>query len=139
MPAPACHAAGRRDGRYSAVVRRRFVPLAVALVALLGAAPGQAARKKKPRPTPTATPTPAPLLKAAGSCIAWVPRKHLILAEVGTTGRVFRVDASTEVAVRVRVGARIRILYVEGPEGPVARKILPGPIVAPPAPVPRGD
>ena len=125
MPAPACHAAGRGDGRYSAVVQRRFVPLTVALVALLGAAPGQAARKKKRPPDAAATPTPVPLLKAAGSCIAWVPRKHLILAEVGTTGRDFRVDASTEVAAKVRVGARIRILYVEGPEGPVAQEDPP--------------
>ena len=124
---------GAVDGRYSASVRSRCGSLAVALVALLGAAPGQSTPKKKPRPTPTATSTPPPLLKAAGSCVAWVPRKHLILAEVGTSGRVFRVDASTEITARVRVGSRIRILYVEGPEGPVARKILPGPVVAPSA------
>ncbi len=136
---PRATLSGAADGRYSAAVRRRFGPLAVVLAALLGAAPGLAARKKKPSPTPTATPTPPPLLKAAGSCLAWVRGKHLILAEVGTTGRVFRVDASTEITTKVRVGYRIRILYVEGPEGPVARKILPGPVVAPPAPAPRGD
>jgi hypothetical protein len=127
------------DGRYSLFVRRRFGPLAVVLAAFLGAAPGLSAPKKKPRPTPAATPTPRPLQKAAGSCIAWVPGKHLVLAEVGTTGRVFRVDASTEVTSRVRVGARVRVLYVEGPEGPVARKILPGPVEVPPAAPPRGD
>ena len=100
-------------------------------VLLLSGSPGTlSAAKKKPRPTPTATPTPVPLLRAAGSCIAYEPGVHILLAEVGTTGRVFRVDASTEVATRPRVGSRVRILYVEGPEGPVARKILPGPVVA---------
>ncbi len=113
--------------------------LAGGLAALLGAAPGQAAPKKKPRPTPTATPTPQALLRAAGSCLAWVPGQHLVLAEVGTSGRVFRVDASTEIATEVRVGSRVRILYVGGPEGPVARKILPGPVAASPAPKPEAD
>jgi hypothetical protein len=107
--------------------------LAGGLAALLGAAPGQAAPKKKPRPTPTATPTPQVLLRAAGSCLAWVPGKHLVLAEVGTSGRVFLVDSSTEIRAEVRVGSRVRILYVQGPGGPVARKILPGPVGTSPA------
>lgn len=106
--------------------------LAAGLSALLGTAPAAALPKKKP--TPTATPTPAPLLRAAGSCLDWIPGKHLVLAEVGTTGRVFRVDSATVIAAEVKVGARVRILYTEGPEGPVAKRILPGPVVTPPAP-----
>ena len=115
-------------------VRRLPALCAAALLGLAGTAAGLPAAKKKP--VPTATPTPAPLLKAAGSCLAWVPGKHLILAEVGTTGRAFRVDASTEIEVKVRVGSRIRVLYEESPEGPVARKILPGPVVSGPTPTP---
>ncbi|HUM01860.1 MAG TPA: hypothetical protein VL084_06215 [Thermoanaerobaculia bacterium] len=105
---------------------------AVALMVLFGTFPGLAASKKKPTPTPT----PAPLLRAAGSCLAWIPGKHLVLAEVGTTGRVFRVDASTEIGVKIGVGSRLRVLYEMGPEGPVARKILPGPVVSGPTPTP---
>jgi len=116
-------------------LRRLSALLAAVLMGLSGTAPGLPAAKKK-KPTPTATPTPAPLLKAAGSCLAWVPGKHLILAEVGTTGRAFRVDASTEIGVKVRVGSRLRVLYEESPEGPVARKVLPGPVVQKPTPVP---
>ncbi|HQR45356.1 MAG TPA: hypothetical protein PK598_04975, partial [Thermoanaerobaculia bacterium] len=85
---------------------------------------------------PTATPTPAPLLRAAGSCLSYAPGKNVVLAEVGTTGRVFRIDAETRLETRVRVGARLRILYVEGPEGPVARRVLPGPAPEKPSPTP---
>ena len=42
-------------------------------------------------------------------------------------GRAFKIDASTDIATRVRRGVRLRILYVETPDGPVARKIMPGP------------
>ena len=137
----------RRDGgacrrpppKYPPLVPERARRLAAVLAALLWATPGLALPKKKPRPSPTATPTPTPLFRAAGSCIAWVPGKHLVLAEVGTTGRVFRIDASTEISADVRIGSRVRVLYVTGPEGPLARKILPGPIVSPPAPKPHGD
>jgi hypothetical protein len=120
-------------------VPKRARLLAGSLAALLGSVPGQASAKKKPRPTPTATPAPEPLFRAAGSCLAWVPGKHLILAEVGASGRVFRIDASTEIAAKVRVGSRLRVLYVTTPDGPVARKILPGPILATPARRPPGD
>ncbi len=116
-------------------MRRFGLALGVAVLALAASPEGDAA-KKKPRPTPTATPTPVPLLRAAGSCLSWVPGKNLVLAEVGTTGRVFRVDSSTKIETKVRTGARLRILYVEGPDGPIARKILPGPIVATPTPGP---
>lgn len=108
--------------------------LGVAVLAL--AAPPEAdAAKKKPGPKPTATPapTPVPLLRAAGSCLSFVAGKHLVLAEVGTTGRVFRVDSATRIETNVRAGARLRILYVEGPDGPVARRVLPGPVVEKPA------
>ena len=95
--------------------------------------------KEKPPPTPTAVPAPAPLRRAAGSCVAFELGHHVLVAEVGTTGRLFRIDASTVMATRPRIGSRIRILYIETPEGPVARKILPGPIVATPIPSPRSD
>ncbi len=149
MPDRPCHPVGRPSAAsreslcagptYPPAVPKSAGLLAGGLAALLGASPGQAAPKKKPRPTPTATPTPQALLRAAGSCLAWVPGKHLILAEVGTSGRVFRIDSSTEISAEVRVGSRVRILYVGGPEGPVARKILPGPVVASPAPKPEAD
>jgi hypothetical protein len=58
---------------------------------------------------------------------------------VGTTGRVFHVDAATEVGVKVSVGSRLRVLYEERPEGPVARKILPGPVVSGPTPTPARE
>ncbi len=112
--------------------------LRVAVLALALLFPGVApAAKRKARPTPTATPTPVALLRAAGSCVSYEPGKHIVLAEVGTTGRVFRIDESTELATRPKAGARVRILYVDGVDGPVARKILPGPIVATPTPAPQ--
>jgi hypothetical protein len=107
--------------------------LIVAVLALAASPEGYAA-KKKPLPTPTATPTPLPILRAAGSCLSWVPGKNLVLAEVGTTGRVFRIDSSTRIETKIRAGARLRVLYVEGPDGPIARSVLPGPIVATPTP-----
>jgi len=131
---------------------RRFpLPPAAAallLVALLQPLPVDAktrkTAKKTPRPAPTATarpyygppaPTPESYLRAAGACMEFTPGQYLVLAEVGATGHVFRIDADTRIEADVRKGARLRILYVEGPEGPVARKILPGP--APASPPPR--
>ena len=64
----------------------------------------------------------------------FTPGRYLVLAEVGATGRVFRLDADTRVEADVRKGSRVRVLYVDGPEGPVARKILPGPAAATPTP-----
>jgi hypothetical protein len=106
--------------------------VAVAIAALL-AAPGSAAtkKKKKPTPTPTATPTPTPgteLHKAAGSCLRYEAGAYIMLSEVNQPGRAFRIDSGTDIAVRPRRGARLRILYVDTPEGPVARKIMSGPI-----------
>lgn len=131
-------------------MRRSPSPSAAAaiLLALLLPMPAGAATKKKatkvrrPRPTPTArpyqgppAPTPESTLRAAGACMEFTPGQYLVLAEVGTTGRVFRIDAETKIEADVRKGARVRVLYVEGPEGPIARKVLPGP--APAAAPPR--
>ena len=118
---------------------------ALLLFALLLPAPADAKTKKKktarPARTPTArpyygppAPTPLPYLRAAGACMEFTPGQHLVVAEVGATGRVFRVDAQTSIETDVKKGARVRVLYVDGPEGPVARKILPGPVPATPAP-----
>ena len=131
-------------------MRRPFVPfLVAALLALALVVPGPAdaatKRRKKAvrRPVPTPTerpyygppaPTPAPWRRAAGACMEYTPGQYLVVAEVGATGRVFRVDGETKIETEVRKGLRVRILYVDRPEGPVARRILPGPIAAPPPP-----
>ena len=112
--------------------------LVVLVLAEQGAA-APARKKKKPTPTPTALPMPTPpaLMKAAGSVVHYVPGKHIIVAEVGSTGRVFHVDAETQIETMVRTGARVRILWFEGRAGPVARQILPGPTLATPTPLPK--
>jgi hypothetical protein len=121
---------------------RRFLPalaLLAALFALLGPARAWAApaKKRKPTATPTATPTPVPLRKAAGSVVGWVPGKHVVVAEVGSAGRVFRIDSETQIEASLRTGSRVRILWVEDPAGPIARLILPGPTLATPTPAPK--
>lgn len=124
-------------------MRRPFSSLAPA--ALLGLAfllpapeaAGTKATKKtrsaRPTPTPQPTPQPTPIryLRAAGSCMEFTPGWHLILAEVGQTGRVFRIDEGTRIETEVKKGVRLRVLYVDTPEGPVARRILPGPVASP--------
>ncbi len=116
----------------------RAVGVALAAAALLAGPGAQAAKKKKkraPTPTPTATPTPTPtptpvppeLRKAAGACLRYEAGAFIMLSEVGHPGRAFRIDSGTDITARPRRGARLRILYVETPEGPVARKIMPGP------------
>jgi hypothetical protein len=130
-------------------MRRPPLPLATAallLLSLLLSSPADAKTKRKkksrrPAPTPVQrpyygppAPTPEPYLRAAGACMNITPGQYLVLAEVGATGRVFRLDAETRIEVEVRKGDRVRVLYVDGPEGPVARKILPGPIAATPSP-----
>ncbi|MDL1952229.1 hypothetical protein FBQ97_20815, partial [Acidobacteria bacterium ACD] len=119
----------------------RVLAACLVVVAFLSA-PAEAAKRRKkkkaaPKPTPTATPepvvygppapTPPPFLRAAGATVSYQPGLYLVLAEVGMTGKVFRLDEKTEVTVVPRTGDRVRILYVEGPDGPLARKILPGP------------
>jgi hypothetical protein len=106
--------------------RLRGLFLAAALLALPASG---AARKVRPTPTPapTATPTPVPFLRAAGSCLRYEPGAYVVLSEVGQPGRAFHIDRNTEITASPRRGVRLRILYEDGPEGPVARKILPGP------------
>jgi hypothetical protein len=103
--------------------------------AALSSGPGAAATKKTrkptatPTPAPTQTPTPGPeLLKAAGSCLRYEAGAYVMLAEVGQPGRAFRIDSGTDITARPRRGARLRILYVDTPDGPLARKIMPGPV-----------
>jgi hypothetical protein len=117
--------------------------LALGLAALFAApvAPAQK-RRRRPRRAPTATPTPAvtptptaiPLFRAAGFCLRYEKDHFLVLAELGQAGRVFHIDKSTTVVAKVSTGTRLRILYVETPEGPLAKRILPGP--ADPMPTP---
>ena len=125
-------------------MRRPLVPfLVAALLALALVVPGPAdaatkrRKKKVRRPVPTPTerpyygppaPTPAPWRRAAGACMEYTPGQHLVLAEVGATGRVFRIDADTKIEAEVRKGARLRVLFEDGPNGPVARRVLPGPV-----------
>lgn len=112
----------------------RAVCLALAGFLFVGPASGATKRrKKKPTPAPTATPapsptpTPIPFLRAAGSCLRYEPGAYVVLSEVGQPGRAFRIDGKTEITAAPRRGARLRILYEDGAEGPVARKIMPGP------------
>jgi len=98
-------------------------------VLLLAAPPSEAAKKRRPTPTPapTATPTPTPYLRAAGSCLRYEPGAYIVLSEVGQPGRAFHIVAATEITAMPKRGARLRILYEDGPDGPIARKIMPGP------------
>jgi hypothetical protein len=130
---------------------RRPSPVSLAAAALLvaslllpGPADAKTRRKRKVRrakPTPVTrpyygppAPMPEPYLRAAGACMEYLPGEYLVVAEVGATGRVFRVDTGTRIEADVRKGARVRVLYEEGAGGPVARRVLPGP--APGAPTP---
>ena len=110
----------------------RPLAAAAALAALLAAPASGATKKKRPTPTPepTSSPTPAspPLRKAAGSCLRYEAGAYVMLSEVGQPGRAFRIDSGTDITAHPRRGARLRILYVETPDGPVARKIMPGPV-----------
>jgi hypothetical protein len=50
---------------------------------------------------------------------------------VGAAGHVFKVDADTKLMVTPVTGARVRVLYVDGPDGPVARTVSAGPVAVP--------
>jgi hypothetical protein len=126
--------------RMTATPLLRTLPVALAIAAVL-AGPGSAAPKKKGKATPTPAPTPAPtavptstptpapeLRKAAGSCLRYEAGAYIMLSEVGEPGRAFKIDSGTDITARPRRGARLRILYVDSPEGPIARKIMPGPV-----------
>jgi hypothetical protein len=115
-----------REMVFSASVRSACLALAVFL---LPAPASGIAKKGRPTPTPvpTARPTPIPFLRAAGACLRYEPGAYIVLSEVGHPGRVFRINASTEITAVPRRGGRIRILYEDDPEGPIARKIMPGP------------
>jgi hypothetical protein len=104
----------------------------LALAGFLLAVPASGATKKKhPTPTatpaPTTTPTPVPFLRAAGSCLRYEPGAYVVLSEVGQPGRAFHIDSKTEITAAAKRGVRLRILYEDGPDGPIARKIMPGP------------
>jgi hypothetical protein len=103
----------------------------LALVGFLFAVPASGATKQKKHPTPTATPaptpTPVPFLRAAGSCLRYEPGAYVVLSEVGQPGRAFRIDSNTEITAAARRGVRLRILYEDSADGPIARKIMPGP------------
>ena len=112
---------------------RLAVFLLSAALAAYGSGPAQAATKakKKSKATPTPTPTPPPYLRAAGTCAGFEPGHFLILAEVGETGRAFRIDEATSLETRPVRGTRVRVYYVEGPDGPIARRVMPGPAAMP--------
>jgi len=109
----------------------RTVCLVLAGFLLAMPAPGATRKKKLPTPTatpaPTATPTPVPFLRAAGSCLRYEPGAYVVLSEVGQPGRAFRIDSNTEITAAAKRGVRLRILYEDSPDGPIARKIMPGP------------
>ena len=114
---------------------RLAVFLLSAALAAYGSGPAQAAtkakKKSKATSTPTPTPTPPPYLRAAGTCAGFEPGHFLILAEVGETGRAFRIDEATSLETRPVRGTRVRVYYVEGPDGPIARRVMPGPAAMP--------
>ena len=123
--------------------------LLLAALLLPGGAEGTKKKKKKgsrPRPTPTAAPQyygpPAPtdrdFSRAAGTCLLYEPGHHVVVAEVGEKGRAFRIDADTVVEAKIVKGGRVRVLYTEGPDGPLARKIIPGPVESSPTTISPG-
>ena len=114
-------------------VRRLAVLLGTLLAAVAAGSAfsgtdGTQGKKAKGRET-FGPPAPSPS-RAAGSVLRYEPGHHIVVAEVGVVGRVFRIEPSTEITARVATGVRVRILYVEGIDGPVARRIMPGPVEA---------
>lgn len=122
---------GMKGSRLARSLAAAFVAAAMLLWPETSAAKRKRGPTPTPAPTPTPpqpTPTPGPALhKAAGSCLRYEAGAYVMLVEVGQPGRAFRIDSQTDITARPRRGARLRILYVDAPEGPVARKIMPGP------------
>jgi hypothetical protein len=81
-------------------------------------------------------PPAPPVLRAAGVCMQYEPGIFIVLAEVGGSGRVFRLDSNTNLEVKPNRGGRLRILYLDSADGPLARKVMQGPIEAPSPAVP---
>lgn len=94
--------------------------------------PARSPAKRKVAPTPVPTPTPPQFLRAAGACLDYHPGQFIVLAEPGGQGRAIQIDAATELTITPERGSRVRVLYKEGPEGPIAKKILAGPEEKPP-------
>ena len=115
--------------------QRRPAPL-LALAALLAAPPrrprkrgGGSRRRRRRSPRPPRLPTPAPpfLREAAGACLRYEAGAFLMLSEVGQPGRAFHIDAGTEITAVPERRAPQDPLRGDGPDGPIARKIMPGP------------
>ncbi len=133
----------------ASTVRLLAATLLLGALLLPGAADGAKKRKKakaKATPTPTAAPEhygpPAPsdkdFARAAGVCLLYEPGQHIVVAEVGEKGRAFWIDSDTVVEAKVAKGVRVRVLYTDGADGPLARKILPGPVEPPGRTTPPG-
>lgn len=126
--------------RFTRLARLASV-LALAVALALGA-PAEAAsrrkrsKKRRPRPAPAAVlahfgppvPSDRDYQRAAGICVDYAPGHYVVVAEVGEKGRAFRIDADTVLGLSLAKGSRIRILYTDGPEGPLAHKLQPGPV-----------
>ncbi len=95
--------------------------------------PTRKAAPAKRKATPIPTPTPPQFLRAAGACLDYHPGQFIVLAEPGGQGRAIQIDSATELSITPERGARVRVLYKEGPEGPIAKKILAGPEEKPPS------
>ena len=122
----------------------RLAALILAVGLAVQASGAGTSKRKSPAPTPRPAPIvqpgehygpPAPPpLRAAGSCLRYEPGHYVVVAEVGEMGHVFRIEEATQITATLRKGVRIRILYFEGIDGPIASKIMPGPIEEAPAP-----
>lgn len=132
----------------ASTIRLFAATLLLGALLLPGAADGAKKKKAKSKatPTPAAAPEhygpPAPsdrdFGRAAGVCLLYEPGQHIVVAEVGEKGRAFWIDSDTVVEAKVAKGVRVRVLYTDGADGPLARKILPGPVEHPGRPTSPG-
>ncbi len=65
--------------------------------------------------------------RAAGTCVGYEPGIYLLVSEIGGSGRVFKVDSETLLEFKPKRGSRVRIEYINGPDGPIAKRVLAGP------------